>query len=72
LSGEHFFDQTLVMPPGATAIDPGIRRHGMVEVFVPEKLPHNFKSTGLIIEKNFCAQMTILVWCQVYARPLLA
>jgi hypothetical protein len=55
------------MLPGATAVDPGIRRHRVVEVFVPEKLSHNFESAGLIIEKNFRAQMTSLVWRQRYA-----
>ena len=37
---------------------------------MPEKLSHNFESAGLIIEKNFRAQMTSLVWRQRYACPL--
>ena len=41
----------------------------MVEVFVTEKLPHNFKSARLIVEKNFRAQMTGLVRRQRYACP---
>src|SRR6516165_8830270 len=57
------------MTPGATAIDPCIRMHRGLEVFVPEKLSHGFKPAGLIIEQNFRAQMTSLVRGQRDACP---
>jgi len=57
----------LVMPTGATAVYPGVRRHRMMEVFVAENLSHSFKPAGLIIEQDFRAQVTSLVRSQCYA-----